>query len=127
LNLDVGLPVITAPAGAQRELTEAFGNKFSCNCYRSVWPKVRQGFTPKDERNDLAGTQPWLDKLVKVGLSDTSLGGRFYIREGRAYMAASKRPIAQIREGGAEVLGSESSSITTDQQGPATIAIGRPQ
>jgi len=96
--MDRKLPIITAPTGAKRHLTEAYGDKFSCNYRKSVWPKVRQGLTPIDERNDLAGTQRWLDELVEVVLADTSLGGRFYIREGRAYMAASKRPIAEIRE-----------------------------
>jgi hypothetical protein len=92
------LPVITAPAGAVRQLTDLHGRTFSCNYYRNVWPKVRQGFTPKEARIDLAGSWSWLDEVIQAVLRDRSLGGRFRIRDGRVYLASSNRQIAHIRE-----------------------------
>lgn len=70
---------------------------FSCNHQKQVWPFIRYGFTPLDEREDLSGQFRWLDKIVQDVLALQPAGGRFHIDDNGVHLADNGPQVARFK------------------------------
>ena len=59
---------------------------FSINPSGEIWPYIRNGWTPPEERHHIQGLSPIIDSIGEILLSERSLGGRFFIDEDGAWI-----------------------------------------
>jgi|SRR5579884_307925 len=58
---------------------------FSVNPRGVIWPFVTNGWTPEDERIDVAGVSPIVDRVASEYLDIRPEGGRFFIKDCGAF------------------------------------------
>ena len=58
--------------------------RFSCN-KREVWPSPSLGYSRSEDRQNLAGEFPVLDRVHELTLEERRIGGRFFVCEHGAF------------------------------------------
>ena len=64
---------------------------FSINPAGQIWPWVRNGWTPPEDRHYIGGLSPIIDAIGEILLFRRSLGGRFFINEEGAWIKPENR------------------------------------
>ncbi|SRR6266540_3916459 len=66
---------------------------FSVNPSGQIWPWVRNGWTPPEERHYIDGLSPIVDAIAERLLFHRSMGGRFFINEAGAWIRPDSQAI----------------------------------
>ncbi|HEV2490998.1 MAG TPA: hypothetical protein VGT03_14420 [Candidatus Acidoferrales bacterium] len=64
---------------------------FSSSCNDEIWPFVRYGHTPSEQRLNVRGISPVIDGIADIYLKRKHIGGRFFVNEKGAFYKNHKR------------------------------------